>query len=151
MPVKIETTDTSFENSIIITEVLLAHKCTYRPGEICTVYRDGRNFSGFVCPLSGSAVYTTADGATMSVEVGEIAYLPEMSRYDVGSTDKGFTHYTVNFRLDSGENDKRSGLSPDQAALYASPSSPSSDSSRPTTSTTASAPCPGTASAPKLP
>ena len=112
MPVKIETTDTSFENSIIITEVLLAHKCTYRPGEICTVYRYGRNFSGFVCPLSGSAVYTTADGATMSVEVGEIAYLPEMSRYDVGSTDKGFTHYTVNFRLDSGENDKRSGLSP---------------------------------------
>lgn len=112
MPRKIEITDTSFENSIILTEVLLAHKCTYRAGELCTVYKNGRNFSGFVCPLSGSAVYTTSDGMTMTVSVGEIAYLPEMSRYVVGAGEKGFTHYTVNFRLTADEDDKRSGFSP---------------------------------------
>lgn len=90
----------SFENSIEITEVLLAHKCTYRSGETCTVYSKGRNFCGFVCPLHGTAIYRNSEGEEMfTVGIGEIVYLPEMSRYTVEGGEKGFTHYTVNFLL----------------------------------------------------
>lgn len=111
MPVKESITDKSFENSIEITEVLLAHKCTYRQGEVCTVYKDGRNFSGFVCPLSGSALYRPYGGEPFTVSSGEIVYLPKMSRYTVEGGEKGFTHYTVNFLLSSQGNDPRPALS----------------------------------------
>ncbi len=112
MSQKLNITDTSFENSIIITEVLLAHKCTYRSFEECTVYKNGRNFSGFVCPLSGNAIYKTRNGETMEVSVGEIVYLPEKSGYIVAGGEKGFTHYTINFRLSAGWNTERSGFTP---------------------------------------
>ena len=105
-------TDTSFENSITVTEILIAHKCTYRAGEVCNVYKNGRNFSGFVCPLSGSALYTLSDGETVTLSTGEIMYLPEMSRYTVAGGEKGFTHYTVNFRVSSGNDSTVSGFSP---------------------------------------
>lgn len=111
MPVKESITDKSFENSIEITEVLLAHKCTYRQGEVCTVYKDGRNFSGFVCPLSGSALYRPYGGEPFTVSSGEIVYLPKMSRYTVEGGEKGFTHYTVNFLLSSQGDDPRPALS----------------------------------------
>ena len=112
MPGKTNVTDTSFENSIEITEVLLAHKCTYRAAEENSAYKDGRNFSGFVCPLSGSAIYRPIGGEMFEVTVGEIVYLPEMSRYTVQGTDKGFTHYTVNFLLDSHKSEIISHFSP---------------------------------------
>ncbi len=111
MPGKESITDKSFENSIEITEVLLAHKCTYRQGEVCTVYKDGRNFSGFVCPLSGSALYRPYGGEPFTVSSGEIVYLPKMSRYTVEGGEKGFTHYTVNFLLSSQGDDPRPALS----------------------------------------
>lgn len=111
MPGKESITDKSFENSIEITEVLLTHKCTYRQGEVCTVYKDGRNFSGFVCPLSGSALYRPYGGEPFTVSSGEIVYLPKMSRYTVEGGEKGFTHYTVNFLLSSQGDDPRPALS----------------------------------------
>lgn len=98
---KVNVTNMSFENSIEITEVLLAHKCTYRPGELCNVYSKGRNFSGFVCPIAGMAIYRPENGEMFTVKAGEIVYLPEMSRYTVQGADKGFTHFTVNFLLSS--------------------------------------------------
>ncbi len=101
MPKKENITDRSFENSIEITEVLLAHKCVYRQGEICTVYSTGRNFSGFVCPLQGSAIYRPENGEMFTVGIGEIVYLPEMSRYTVEGGERGFTHYTINFLLNA--------------------------------------------------
>lgn len=107
----IKSTDNSFENSIRITEVLLAHKCTYTPGEVCRVYEGGRNFSGFVCPLQGNATYRPFCAEPFTVNVGEIVYLPARSRYTVEAGVKGFTHYTVNFLLDSTVVDKRNRLS----------------------------------------
>lgn len=104
-------TDMSFENSIQITEVLLAHKCTYRAGESNNAYSDGRKFSGFVCPVSGTAIYQLSNGEQFTVASGEIVYLPEMSRYIVKGGDKGFTHYTVNFLLSAAGNDPRPALS----------------------------------------
>lgn len=99
---KTNITDMSFENTIEITEVLLAHKCTYRSGELCTMYSKGRYFSGFVCPLSGTAIYRPQNGEIFTVTPGEIVYLPEMSRYTVEGGENGFIHYTVNFRLSCG-------------------------------------------------
>ncbi len=100
MPKKNENvTDKSFENSIEITEVLLAHKCTYRSGEVNTAYKNGRNFSGLVCPLQGTAIYRPKNGDIFTLTTGEIAYLPERSGYTVESAEKGFTHYTVNFLI----------------------------------------------------
>ncbi len=96
----IKGTDNSFENSIVITEVLLAHKCTYTAGETNKTYESGRSFSGFVCPLSGSAIYTPFCAESFTVRPGEIVYLPAMSRYVISASDKGFTHYTVNFLID---------------------------------------------------
>ena len=101
-------TDNSFENSITVDEVLLAHKCTYRSGECCNVYNSGRNFSGFVCPLSGQAIYRPFCAESFTVEPGEIVYLPAMSRYTVEGGEKGFTHYTVNFLISCGERDRKS-------------------------------------------
>jgi len=105
MAYKNKVTDTSFENSVEITEVLLAHKCTFRPWELNSAYKDGRNFSGFVCPVAGSAIYRPVDGEMFTVDVGEIVYLPEMSRYTIQSADKNFTHYTVNFLLQTHESE----------------------------------------------
>ncbi len=100
-------TDGSFENSIVITEVLLAHKCTYTAGETNKTYENGRSFSGFVCPLSGSAIYTPFCAESFTVRPGEIVYLPAMSRYVISAGDKGFTHYTVNFLVEGSGNAER--------------------------------------------
>ncbi len=110
MPKNNNVTDKSFENSIEITEVLLAHKCTYRPGELNTAYESGRNFSGFVCPLQGSAIYCPKNGETFTITAGEIAYLPEKSGYTVRGGDKGFTHYTINFLLGADDDNAGSGF-----------------------------------------
>lgn len=104
-------TDSSFENSIVITEVLLAHKCTYTAGETNKTYENGRSFSGFVCPLSGSAIYTPFCAESFTVRPGEIVYLPAMSRYVISAGDKGFTHYTVNFLIEGSGNSEKSRLS----------------------------------------
>lgn len=103
-------TDGSFENSIVITEVLLAHKCTYTEGEINRSYEHGRLFSGFVCPISGMAIYRPFCAESFTVSPGEIAYLPAMSRYSVEGGERGFTHYTVNFLVEGAQSADRSRL-----------------------------------------
>lgn len=110
MPQKNSVTDVSFENSIQISEVLLAHKYTFYRGETNTIYQYGRNFSGFVCPLSGMAVYKPYESEAFCAQPGTVIYLPQMSKYIVECHEKDFTHYTVNFLINSAETDQKSKL-----------------------------------------
>ncbi len=90
-------TDDGFENSVNIPEILLAHKCTYRPYETCRSYEEGRSFCGFVLPLSGSADYFVDGVKRFTAGVGDVLYLPARSKYVVVACEGGFVHYTVNF------------------------------------------------------
>ena len=111
-----------------IERIVLAHKFEIPPYGTCD-YTRGRKMFGLVYPIAGAAEYHMASGEVCTLHAGEVAFVPANSAYYV-STREQYTHYTVNFLLDTEKcrggavihellsSDRLTVLSPQNRAVY---------------------------------
>ena len=94
----------SADFDLVISEVILAHKYMYGAGSVNDAYCRGRNASGLVYCVSGSADYFFAH-KHFALHTGDVVFLPESAAYEV-RCHEDFHHITVNFRLLPGESQR---------------------------------------------
>lgn len=84
---------------IVVTEVQLAHRFSYAPGDMYEIYRAGRGVSGMVYCISGGATMYFAD-CEVVIRKGEMMFLSADSAYCVMALEgEPYYHITVNFDI----------------------------------------------------
>jgi len=84
-----------------ITDVTLAHRQEAQAGYSWEAYRAGRKIWGITCVISGSGVWSYADGRRVDISQGQIGFIPASAayRFFVPEGAKPCLHCTINFLM----------------------------------------------------
>jgi len=92
--------------NIIISEIILAHKWIFMPGDGTNSYANGRGIYGITFVLSGTAQYNVG-GKYYEMHKGEIAFIPAHLAYIVRNVSNDqYYHFTANFQIIPDESSK---------------------------------------------